>query len=88
MQEEKLWTYYVYETEEGFIKAFEDTIYALEETDDKVCSYYNTNKRIAQDGDNNEWWWTICDTNITEYFNWQTKLKHMPIIKNYIQNYG
>jgi len=42
----------VNETEEGFIKAFEDTIYALEEPrqSKSLASYYNTNKRIAQDG--------------------------------------
>ena len=42
----------VEETEEGFIKAFEDTIYALEEPrqSKSLASYYNTNKRIAKDG--------------------------------------
>ena len=42
----------VKETEEGFINAFEDTIYALEEPrqSKSLASYFNTNKRIAKDG--------------------------------------
>lgn len=42
----------VKETEEGFIKSFEDTIYALEEPrqSKSLASYFNTNKRIAEDG--------------------------------------
>jgi asparagine synthase (glutamine-hydrolysing) len=41
----------VNETEEGFIKSFEDTIYALEEPrqSKSLASYFNTNKRIAED---------------------------------------